>query len=149
MDFSHFPCASCQEQVGFKRKHPGLCQANVGWVLWMLSSYFMTRKSCAQLLHFLDQLIIQRSDLVHNVALEQNQNKYLTQCSPGKLLVHVSEKALRTPTVYQLFHVWLFGYLFVGTIVPSFHIKCVAWSWEHGVLAKLTALVHFSFSELT
>lgn len=48
-----------------------------------------TRKSCAQLFHFLNQWMIQRCDLLHNVVLEQNQNNYLTQCSPGKLLVHV------------------------------------------------------------
>lgn len=34
------------------------------------------------------------------------KSEYLTQCSAGKLLVHVSKKALRTPPVYQLFCVW-------------------------------------------
>lgn len=118
-DFPLFPCASCQEQEGFKRKHPGLCQANVGWVLWMLSSCFMTRKSCTQLFHFLNQWIIQRRDLVHNVALEKNQNKCLTQCSPGKLLVHVSDKALRvTPPVYQLFRVYHLDIYFLVQLFP-------------------------------
>lgn len=41
--------------------------------------------------------------LFDKVALEKNQNNAdLTLCSPGKLLVHVLEKAMRTPHGFQL-----------------------------------------------
>ena len=106
MDISHFLHAICQEQVGFKRKYPGLCQANSGLALPTLSSYFQTTEERAALSSFtlLNQWFIQKCDLLlfDKVAPGKNQNNAgLTQRSLGKLLVHVLEKALRTP-VFQL-----------------------------------------------
>lgn len=111
MDISHFLRAICQEPVVFKRKYPGLCQASSGLALPTLSSYFQTTEERAALSSFtmLNQWIIQRCDLLlfDKVGLGKNQNNTdLTQCSPGNLLVRVLEKALRTPPVFQLSHMF-------------------------------------------
>lgn len=123
MAISHFLSAVCQEQAGFRRKHPVFPRQMEDWLCqyWAAISR-QKRKGLRQLF-----LLIESMDYteVHDLllfdkgALGVNQNNAdLAQCSPGKLLVCVLGKALRTP-VSALLHAWQFGFLFVSSIVSS------------------------------